>query len=91
MQQQRYEEAREILQKAEDTASRLPEEVAGQLTEQVETAEKEMTKRQERELFEAYLKESLIPEQGLADLGPKEGWMYSHADTWFSRMESSVR
>ncbi len=83
VQQQRYEEAREILQKAEDTASRLPEEVAGQLTEQVETAEKEMTKRQERELFEAYLKESLIPERGLADLGPKEGWMYSHADTWF--------
>lgn len=98
--QQRYSEAREMLEKAAEYADPKGEESLDWIQQQIDTVEKEEKKQnpdggqEEQEsqddsaqaeiLFTAYLQNTLIPQKGLADLAPADGWMYSIDDNWYN-------
>lgn len=96
--QQRYSEAREMLEKVAEYADPQREEDLGWIQQQIAAVEKEEgqpdSSREENnsqeesipeeEFFSAYLQNTLIPRKGLAQLNPPEGWMYSMDDSWYN-------
>ena len=88
--QQRYSEAREMLEKAAEYADPRKTEVQEQVQEQLDVVEQREEKQQAEErqaeteeAFDAYLRDTLIPQKGLGELSSVEGWMYSYDDSWY--------